>query len=457
METLLRVLPVIFPKRIHSEKYSILIQHVIRRAKMHLISDPDKDHRSHKPSAGSYEWWYFDAVDPVQDLSVVIIFYEGNPFSPNYIQTVEDAERFSGRQPVQGMAQTQAQRGVIPPADRRSDATAEDQVKAWTPKDERLLASSYPAVSISVYSKGRTIYYSFQEASSQDVLWGTDPLEMNLCGCEFQRVQNQGELVYELRIDQHLPSGLSLQASLRFQGSHSSGLRRLVAESGATGPLEDGGSSNQQAEVEGHYWNLVQGKARVRGSLTVDGGNQARYAFNGFGYHDHNLGTEPMKESFRDWYWGRFHSDEYLFIYYIMFHQDGTLQARGWIEKEGSPPVRVESARLQRYRISRFGLKSARLLSFSDGVGVRATVHLDRLSDDGPFYQRFHSIATLFAHPVDDPSTPAGKRILGISEYISPRRIHARRFWPLVRMRMQFLAQKPHWVQKSRTLYRWTW
>ncbi|WP_322570634.1 hypothetical protein [Rhodohalobacter sp.] len=46
--------------------------------------------------------------------------------------------------------------------------------------------------------------------------------------------------------------------------------------------------------------------------------------FSGIGYHDHNIGQEPMKESFRDWYWGRYHFEEFTLVYYLMQkHESG--------------------------------------------------------------------------------------------------------------------------------------
>jgi hypothetical protein len=45
----------------------------------------------------------------------------------------------------------------------------------------------------------------------------------------------------------------------------------------------------------------------------------------------------------------------------------------------------------------------------------------------------------------------------GISEYISPSNIYKKKFWPAVKMRLRFANQKPHWVQKFKLFYEWTW
>ena len=44
-----------------------------------------------KEIPGSYEWWYFDAMSADKKWAIVIIFYEGNPFSPAYIKAQEEA------------------------------------------------------------------------------------------------------------------------------------------------------------------------------------------------------------------------------------------------------------------------------------------------------------------------------------------------------------------------------
>ena len=49
---------------------------------MNIFSDPAKDTKTSKPKPGSYEWWYFDAVDENSGLSLVVIFLMGILFRP---------------------------------------------------------------------------------------------------------------------------------------------------------------------------------------------------------------------------------------------------------------------------------------------------------------------------------------------------------------------------------------
>ena len=35
---------------------------------------------------GGYQWWYFEAHDPVADVRVVAILFDGNAFHPKYLR-----------------------------------------------------------------------------------------------------------------------------------------------------------------------------------------------------------------------------------------------------------------------------------------------------------------------------------------------------------------------------------
>ncbi len=59
----------------------------------------DENPFPNKPSGG-YEWWYFDALSKDGNWSFVVIFYQGNPFSPEYIRNIKknstDPDEFPG-------------------------------------------------------------------------------------------------------------------------------------------------------------------------------------------------------------------------------------------------------------------------------------------------------------------------------------------------------------------------
>ncbi|MDZ7773707.1 MAG: hypothetical protein U5K31_13355 [Balneolaceae bacterium] len=363
---------------------------------MKLQSDITKNGRGSGKSPGAYEWWYFDAVDPERELRVVAIFYEGNPFSRRYIEA------------------------------QRSGAARSEQ---------------FPAVSISVYGGGRTLYCSFTEYGPGEARFGQEGAVLQVGRHRVETVMEEGGVRCRLHLCEELPSGDALEGELEYRG-----------------PAPDPGLFAEAAGEAEHTWNLALPRAGVRGELRLRTPlhEERRLAFEGRGYHDHNTGAEPMKEAFRNWYWGRVHFEAGTLVYYVMDDRDaggGRSREQAWlIASDGGSIserfVRVEAEDRQR---TLFGLHTARRMVIA-GEGAQVTVQHEQVLDSGPFYQRFASRAFLRL-----PGESAVQAQPGIAEYLRPERIHQRLFWPLVNMRIYYRAEGPHWVQRSPRLYRWTW
>jgi carotenoid 1,2-hydratase len=197
-----------------------------------------------------------------------------------------------------------------------------------------------------------------------------------------------------------------------------------------------------------HTWNLILPICNVSGELHISGYYQEKIEFSGTGYHDHNTGSEPMKNSFEEWYWGRYHTRGAALIYYLM-HENGAWQKRAWlIEKGGKTTTLSDRIEPGLREWTPFGLKTARKIEFA-GEGIEAVLQKKQVTDEGPFYRRFEGEMMI-------KKSDKLEKALGISEYIRPSRIYNRLFWPLVNMRIKYPG-KAHWVQKSPRLYRWTW
>lgn len=375
---------------------------------MIIRNDPLSDNRMDKPVPGSYEWWYFDAVSHDGELSFVIIFYDGNPFSRRYIESLESSKKET--------------------------------------------ASSFPAISVSVYRHGKPLYYSFLEHESESHHIQNNPLLFQIGQDCFQSEQTREHLTYRVTLNQKLDSGHSIKAELLFSSELSNdlnGLKSLLTESAFK-------SNTEKAHDDYHVWNLIQPRAEVKGQFEIDKRN---YLFNGIGYHDHNTGYEPMRESFQEWYWGRIHFKESTFIYYLMFHNDGSNEMRGWLQKNLKDQINnsatetikeVKSQSLNHKKTSLFGLSSYRKLEFK-APEFDILIQQDQIIDSGPFYKRWISSAELKMK--DQPL----EKVDGITEYIKPSRIYNRQFWPLVNMRIRYLSENHHWVQGSKILFPWTW
>lgn len=339
-----------------------------------------------KPSQG-YEWWYFDALSADKEWGIVVIFYDGNPFSPSYI----------------------------------------DSSKGYP--------NQFPAISVSVYKRGKPEFYSFLEYEEGRFSWDDKVETGSIGGNFFKRIIVDGKLEYELQLIQALESGHSINAKLKFTSN----------------TLVDS-LIHAKSKGEKHFWNLIQPQAQVSGSINLTGKtDNHNIIFSGTGYHDHNTGHEPMKESFRDWYWGRFHFKDLTLIYYVMNGLDGREQHEAWlISKDGQKVLeKFTSVETEYYQKNRFGLNVARKIKLS-ASSSRVTIQQHKLVDNGPFYQRYLSDAVLISKEQTQAST-------GISEYIQPEKIYHKKYWWMVRMRLRFMNKKPHWVQCSKLFYEWTW
>ncbi len=358
---------------------------------MQIRSDWKKDDQTPDKPAGSYEWWYFDAVSEDAEKAVVVIFYEGIPFSPKYNQCIQNG----------------------------------DGTKAHP--------ESYPAVSISVYDKGRPVWYSLTEFSKADASFGSQPLQVGIGPHRFSQQSEENRLSYHLTLNELLPNGDALEGELTFSS-----------------PITNRELLNEQSSG-GHQWNLVQPAAEVTGVLSISGYHQDKIDFKGSGYHDHNYGSEPMKEAFRDWYWGRVHFPEATLVFYVMNQKSGR-QYRGWlIDRENQQIIsQFDPITTDEPQLNVFGLRPCRRIQLQSG-DLKADIYQSRVVDNGPFYIRYLCDGVLHV-----PEWGIQKQ-KGISEYIYPSRIDRALFRPMVHMRYRYFDEKPHWVQKSPRLYRWTW
>lgn len=301
---------------------------------------------------------------------------------------------------------------------------------------EKAMPAEYPAISISVYEDGMPIYYSFTEFDKFDCEFDEEHPFVQV-GPHKMEIIDGKNLNYQLTLDEILANGDQIEASLTFKGPKSKSI-----------------FSNRDGEKGGHLWNLVQPRAKVEGEIQISAENEnpKEIDFKGRGYHDHNTGHEPMRDEFTDWYWGRVHFDYATLVYYVMNRQDEE-QHQAWLIGNDNQEVLETFDRIEMVDkgLTLFGLHTARKIGLRSNQ-AEVQVQLSQLLDNGPFYQRYQSDA--FLRIADEQMVESQT---GISEYIRPDRIFSRIFWPFVDMRIWYKKEKPHWVQKSKRLYRWTW
>ncbi|MFW6347591.1 MAG: hypothetical protein ACOC2C_03140 [Cyclonatronaceae bacterium] len=383
---------------------------------MHISSAFHLDQPQPKSGPGSYEWWYFDAADAQNKWHLVVIYYDGCPFSTAYNRAVEE-------------------------------------------HPERARPAGHPAITVSLYYEGKPVFYSTSEYPPAQAAFYPEirPLNEHLSEISLKIGKNSLSLRYDnthkklehhLFIDETLPSGDKLSGRLVF---------RADAPEGSLFGQETAAGNTLKPSQDGHGWNLTQPRASVDARLelhsAVSGWQQIEWT--GIGYHDHNLGSEPMRNEFTDWYWGRFHFPEHTLIYYLMRTEAG-LSYKAWL-LDGQLKLQhtLTSGHLEGFMSNAFMLPAARIIELKEEnggkEGVKVMIQQSQAIDSGPFYYRFLSEAIL-----DAGAQQRIEQAKGITEYIRPARIHYRLFWPLVHMRYRYVAA-PHWVQRSPRLYRWTW
>lgn len=370
---------------------------------MYLYSNPDRDVQHPKNTSGAYEWWYFDLYDPALDLGLVIIFYDGLLFSPAY---------------------------------HRAQAALEPA-----------LASAFPGVSFSLYHGKRTLFYALNEYPATEASFELLSKPLSIGSNRIEHHLDEHHRTYTLNLDESIPNGACLKGHLQFKSDP------YPTSFAALGDPSDV-----------HHWNLVQPKAQVSGELNLwDGKKEFTFKVNTSGYHDHNIGFEPLERQFDEWYWGRIHLEEQTLIWYLLReHQETTTQA--WLIPDHSTTAveSVEMSPLGKPRSSLFGLSvypAYRIATHDLHVGIEQ----DYLWDNGPFYQRFR----LQARPIKPASTTVASKIMGpqnlgpiyygIGEYMYPSRIQSKWTRPLINTRYFQKYHDPDWVKRSPFFSRLTW
>lgn len=355
---------------------------------MNISTDLDQVSPDHGKPLEGYEWWYFDGMSYDGEFSFVIIFYHENPFSTKKIKELQ-------KEPVEGKI--------------------------------------HPAVSISIYRNSKPVYYSFLEFDEKAFNWDSEQLRLCVDNNSFQYDLKNDLFTYKIKIDQTLPSGHSLRGSIS-----------------GSGPLPEKTLLESKSKDK-HLWNLILPSLHFNTDLRLNGKDESEVIkTEGRGYHDHNIGYEPMKDSFKDWYWGRYHYDEFTLIYYLMEKHDER-QFEAWlIDSENHKVIEYLSEAELGYKVSNvFGLRSARKINLKSPQ-VTVNINLRDKIDDGPFYQRFFGNSVIKYRGQVHAAQ-------GISEYIYPENIYKKVYWPLVHMRLNYTKHKTHWVQKSPLMYPWTW
>jgi len=328
-------------------------------------------HRLDEP--GSYEWWYFDAEDEAQGISVVCIWFAGFAFSPYYLGHYEGWK-----------------------ARRRADQPS--------PID-------YAGFSFQLYENGKESINFIKEGGRELFASEDGGVGIRFEGNRFVYDPLRDE--YRLTIDFSFPArDRSVHASFTFRPLHRFDYRL--------------GSALHDSVDFRHHWVLSVPKAEVLGVLDIQSPSSDKRKvvnFRGRGYHDHNLGTVPMYESIDRWYWGRVFSKRYDLIYYVVFLHGRSSSPQAVMmlrDHESGEQSVLDSVHVGEngFRRGLFAPVHGRSLRLEGGA-VTVDVRHHEVLDTGPFYLRYGS---RFSMMIGDERL---EEVSGISEFLNPEALRS--------------------------------
>jgi carotenoid 1,2-hydratase len=358
---------------------------------MNITTDPLQEAWHRLDAPGSYEWWYFDAEDEEQGISVVCIWFAGFAFSPYYLSHYEDWK-----------------------ARRRDDQP--------NPVD-------YAGFSFQLYENGKESINFIKEGSRERFAAEDGGIGVRFEGNRFVYDPLRDE--YRLSIDFSFPArDRSVHASFSFRPQHRFDYRLDTA-------AHDGVDFR-------HQWVLSVPKAEVLGVLdirSISSGKRQVLQFRGRGYHDHNLGIVPMYESIDRWYWGRVFSERHDLIYYVVFLRGRSSKPQAVMmvrDHESGAQSVFDAVSVSESRFTRglFAPVHARTLRLQGGAVAIEVKHRNAL-DAGPFYLRYTSDVTV------DVAGERFERIGGISEFLNPEALNSKL--------MQFFTASRVWREGKRS------
>lgn len=338
---------------------------------MNITTAFDQDIWHNLQEPGSYEWWYFDAEDQEQGLSLVCIWFAGFAFSPYYMEHYLDWKRKKSSNP---------------------------------PK-----ALDYAAFSFQLYEDGREVVNFIKEGPSSLFESTGSGIGVRFEKNRFYYDRQQQSYVLDIAFD-YPARRQKITAKLLFNVRHRYSYRKC-----------DG---NNHGNVPRHEWLLTLPRADVSGSVTLEDmlKNKSRtFHLRARGYHDHNLGIMPVHEYIDTWYWGRAFSEEYDLIYYMIFFKNSGYRplslcmlhdntSRELTVHEG---LSVDESGLRR---GLFAPVHSRNLRFSrDGLCI--DIQQKQVLDSGPFYLRYSS------NIVFQGNDQGRVNLTGISEFLNPARL----------------------------------
>ncbi len=321
---------------------------------------------------GSYEWWYFDGISTDSDYSFVIIFFVGIPMSATYISSYSRSE--TSLTPIENCG-----------------------------------------ISVNVYHKNKRIFTTLQEGSGNDNDFSNTKCQGVFGANSFNFDEETNS--YYVTID---TSNLNIPTTLK--GSFKLSI---------SAPID-----NTHCKVTDHLWTLVAPRARFNATFNLFEYDQIvlNETINGFAYHDHNCGVEPLHLHFSQWYWGNLQSEKYSLVFYdVLAFEHRNCEATVTLSTDDSfEELTVVDVKYSGYKFSFMGIRYATkylfLCTTKSGKNVKIHIAIKRIKEQGPFYLRFSITAEVHF------DSEIYKDFVGIAEYMDAQTLQKQWILPFLKV-----------------------
>jgi carotenoid 1,2-hydratase len=347
----------------------------------------------HNLSDASYEWWYFDAIS-ADGYGLVITFFYGLPFSPNYQQAI----------------------------------LAHEKTGQPAPPDQ------YCSFYCCLYGPQRTEAYALNEYSIQHFAAHSDTPSIQIGRSSFIYHPEKG---FQLHLDTPALQGRHIYGDLTFRpqfllasDTFNSFNNNLLAT------FHQPTLTTSTLPTTEHVWNCVAPICQVTGELEVTSwwNKTNRWQFQGYGYHDHNYGIRQMHHDMQHWVWGRLHTPQFTSVYYLIEPSNPSHSSQNFwliLDHQTAQPYYVGNALVTGNRQTHFmGVDYYSELNLSHHDNLQLHVRANRRVDTGPFYLRFLANQQLSINGQIHEN-------IGFSEAFRPERLLIKRFWPFIKMRIR--------------------
>ncbi len=360
-----------FHQQIHPDKDGSRSPEYPLNLCMNISTELSKDIWHDLQEPGSYEWWYFDADDQEQGISLVCIWFAGFAFSPYYMQHYLDWKR---------------NRTLDPPR-----------------------ALDYSGFSFQLYENGRESVNFIKEGPSSFFTSDGSALDVSFENNRFYYDQAQQSYILDIAFE-YPARRQKVTAKLLFEVTYRYSWEKC--------------NNADDEHAPRHEWLLSLPGTEVTGQVIVEDTlkhTSHTHVLRARGYHDHNLGRMPVHEYIDTWYWGRAFSGKYDLVYYIIFFRNSRYSplAFGLLHDSGTGNLTI----YEDLQMSKSGLRrglfapvhSKHLRLSRDALCI--DIQQMQVLDSGPFYLRYNSRISFQEASRETAS------FRGISEFLKPGRL----------------------------------